>query len=170
MVERMVLESLAGTEKTKLDIVHDTHLDPGVVENILSSFLEREYVIFANNLYALNKKYVETWQAQLIQTEERREEVRELLSSLANEYFHSLGFANSFTRISPVTLKIRKVWADESEALMLMAMLQKLEQFVKELEGKNKKTFKDRPIAQKQVIVWGQAGYGSLALQSLDVI
>ena len=170
MVERMVLESLAGAERSREAIIEDTQLAAPVVDNILASLVERDYVIVDDKYYRLNQRYVQEWQAKLVQTEIHREEVREMLTSLVNEYFRTIMLAGNSNASSPATLKIRKFWVDEAEALILSCMLTRLEKFVRDLERKNEKKSKNRLLAKKQVIVWGQADYGSLAKESLEVI
>lgn len=168
VVERMVLESLSRKPKNLQEIILDTGLDEALLKNIVPFFLMENMVRYEKGIYSLNMKESEKWMDKINQREHLKEEVKELFTSLVNQYFNEMKAKEE--KLSEVDLKVRKVWLTSSEEKILNSYIKNIESFIKSIEEDRKRQPVKERLCEKKVFIWGQSDYSHLARGVLEAV
>lgn len=166
VVERMVLESLSRKARNLQEIMIDTGLGEDLLKNIIPFFLMENMVRYERGIYSLNMKENQKWLEKINKREHLKEEVRELFTSLINQYFNEMKLEEN----KNVNLKVRKVWLNPSEEKILNSYVKSIESFIKNIEDDRKRKPVQERLCEKKVFIWGQTDYSHLARGVLEAV
>lgn len=166
VVERMVLESLSRKAKNLQEIIMDTGLEEGLLKNIIPFFLMENMVRYERGIYSLNMKENHKWMDKINQREHLKAEVKELFTSLVNQYFNEM----KVEKTNEVELKVQKVWLTPSEEKILNSYVKNIESFIKNIEDDRKRKPVQERLCEKKVFIWGQSDYSHLARGVLEAV
>lgn len=158
MTERLVVESLAKGEKSLNDLHHDTAIAYGLLNNIIVQLQFKEVLSYEKGKYYLKK---ESFSNSSSQRESFQLELKELFMSLLNQYFEDDRTA---------TLRVQKVWMNDSEEKIFHSYLINMEKFLSDLQKNQYHKASTLTTKDKKVVVWGHANYSQLIEQTLKAI
>lgn len=166
MLERIVIESLGKKEKNIFELSLDTNLDQIVLLNIMPQLLLKNIVKYHRGIYTLSTDNIKSWNETINCTENIKAEVRELFTSMVNEFF-----ADDIKKKEEYKeLKIKKIWLTSDEEKVLKNHLLSLDNFFKQIQSNRKKfPIKERTHEQK-VVFWGVSEYGKLLEGILEAV
>lgn len=150
IIERFVIESLNKRERTLHELVKDTGLEIGIVKNILSNLKMRNIICFKDSVYSLNLQTKDRWLNQINSSQNRCEEIKELFTSLVNEYFNK--------EQREAELKYKKVFLTKQEEAVLGIYLDKVDSYLNEISKKKRV----KNTKEQKIFVWGSANYGKM--------
>ena len=87
IIERIIIESLSKKERNMQEIVHDTNLDQALLLNVLPNLLMKNMVRYTRGTYSIEKENCFQWLKEINETDNIKEEAKELFISLVNQYF-----------------------------------------------------------------------------------
>ena len=131
-MKRIILESLKEKPRPLANIIKDTGLDERIVLNTLRLLLDSNIVQHNPSGFCID---FQTF-SQL--SGDEREEVKELMSRIVDQYFEQ--------KDSSISLK--KVWMTEEDEKIFQNMLEGIERFLGELKIYNQNL--DRPLGEKK--------------------
>lgn len=168
IVERIVLEALNMRKLSSNELASDTGLDLMLVENILANFVNNKVILYKQGHYRLNEFTRQKWLASFNSQSHVKDEARELFVSLVNQYYKELNLNGKSKHL----LNLRKISFNPEELLVFNAYLEKMEQFIKSVEKKERicSVDKKNKTGEKKVIIWGYGDYSSLVNCTLDAI
>ena len=155
VVERIVLECLEKSSRDLGQIQEDTGLGYKFLVNILSYLIERGMVKYENSQYCLNLDQKKDWIHHLQDQSSIKEEVKELFSSLVNEYYRE-------ELKQKTSLNVQKIWLTEKEKRSLDFKLQDINDFIHKIKNNRKFYPEKEKTREKQVLIWGISPYQSL--------
>ena len=155
LVERIVIESISRKEKNIYELVNDTNLDQEILLNIIPNLLMRNLINYHRGIYSIDKESSMKWLETINQKNNIKEEVKELFTSLVNEYFVQ-------NKITSSQLKVQKVWLTSDEEMILKSHLATIESFFREVKNDRKiNPIREKTFEQK-VLIWGFSNYSDL--------
>jgi len=166
VVERMVLESLSRKGKNIYEMALDTGLDESLLKNIVPFFLMQNIVLYDKGIYSLNAIQNEKWIENINKREHLKEEVKELFTSLVNQYFSETKREEE----SEVELKVQKIWLTSSEEKIINSYLKNIENYIKNIEDERTRKPVQERLCEKKVYIWGQSAYSHLVNGAIDAI
>lgn len=158
LVERLILESLSHAPKNLYQLTKDTSLDSLIVTNIISSFLNKSYVIFINGRFELTPQFYQKNLPYINREKQKLHELKSLMRSMINCLKRN-------NQNSNIQFKIKKHWLTQREFTILQSHLKVIECFFIDIE-KEHKIKKHVPQQQyttdKKVVFWGVCDYKDL--------
>lgn len=161
VVERYILETLGKGAKRFGQIHEETNVDYGLLNNILSELMMENMVSFTQGRYFLNPETQNQWLPLINSSQAVGEEVRELFSTLVNDYFE---------KQSDVALKVQKISMTAKEEKIFQSYLINLEKFIEDVKMERAKNPFESKLQEQKVIVWGHAGYSQLVQNTLKAV
>ncbi len=155
VVERIVLECLEKYPQRFFAIQKDTGLNHNLLINVLSILLMRGMIHFKNSEYSLNLSKKPNWVNNINDKTFVKVELKELFSSLVNEYYKK-------EKSSDVSLNIQKIWLTKEERKKLQSKLEDIKCFIKRIENKRKFYPQNEITKEKQILIWGASPYHTL--------
>ena len=152
VVERIVLECLEKYPQRFFSIQRDTGLNHNLLINVLSILLMRGMIHFKNSEYSLNLSKKDDWVNNVNDKTFLKVELKELFSSLVNEYYKK-------TKNKDVSLNVQKVWLTREERKKLQAKLEEIKFFLRRIENKRKFYPQNEITKEKQILIWGASPY-----------
>jgi len=163
LVERIIIESLAKKEKNVFELEIDTNLDQALLLNILPNLLMKNLVRYQRGIYSIDKEKSLLWLDTINERENIKEEVKELFTSLVNEYFK-----DDLKKSSE--LKVQKIWLTRDEELILKGHLNTLESFFSSVRESRKSRPQKEKTAEQKVVVWGLSNYQDIVQGVLEAV
>lgn len=161
VVERMVLESLIKGDKTITQIALDTKIQKRVLTNILANCLSNGFISFRKGFYSLNNKTKLEWLPAINKKDHVKEEVKELFSSLTNNYFSK--------EKNNAQLKMQKLSMTKDEEVIFKSLIYNIEFFISSIKSDRSR----RPIKEKTcdqtIIFWGHSNYAEVVKSTLSL-
>lgn len=151
VVERIILESIEKGRATLEEICTDTGLSIAIVNDIVSRFIEENYLISKSKKIEINRSNKE-WLNSLRNKKAAAYEVKELFQSIVkNKIDEDHG-----------TLKLQKVSLNANELWLFEEKLRELEQFINSIKERRKMFPTKELTKDKKVIIWAAASYGEI--------
>ncbi len=166
LIERMIVESLLKKDRNVYELAIDTGLNEALLLNVIPNLLMKNILHYGRGIYKINRKDSEVWLAELGKIESVKEEVRELFTSLLNQFFaEDLKKMNSDT-----SLKVQKMWLNDKEQVILNSHLKNLDLFFAGVKDKRKGHYLPAKTHEEKVVIWGMSSYSELLEGSLRAI
>jgi predicted transcriptional regulator len=150
LLERAVLESVAGGNNSLVEVAIDCQLDESITRTILSRLIKRGLICF-DGTYKILKNDIAY--VNINRTEARQAEVNELVETLVNSYFDQSG----------TLLKVQKVALNAKEEKIFNSLLNSLEIFIRDIQKEKRKV----KTSDQKVVLWGATNYGELISSTL---
>lgn len=171
IVERIVVESLSKKEKNISEIEIDTRLTHDLLLNILSGLILQGIIRYKGGIYSLAKENSFLWLKQINERNVLKEEVKELFTSLVNQYFKSDFAKSEQIKLDQLTqLKIQKMWLTPDEEMVLKSHMATLDGFFQGIKDARKKSPEKEKICEQRVVIWGVSTYADLIDGTLKAI
>ncbi len=163
IVERMVLECLEKRSRNLAEIQEDTGLSYQLLINVLSLLLARGMVNYQKSEYSLNLAKKSDWFDQVKDENSIKAELKELFSSLVNQYYQ-----REWSR--ETSLNIQKIWLTKEEKKALDLKLKEINSFINKIKSIRKARPEKERTKEKQVLIWGTSSYHSLVDSILNAV
>lgn len=156
IVERMVIESLGKKDRNIKELEFDTGLSHALLLNVLPSLIMKNIVQYAKGQYMIDQSKSAVWSKEINDVDNVKEEVKELFTSLVNQYF------KKETKKELQDLKVKKVWLSRDEVMVLNSHLANLESFFHSIRQERKLKPQIEKTHEQRVVVWGFSQYSDL--------
>jgi DNA-binding IscR family transcriptional regulator len=164
IIERIVLESLEKKSKNLEEIHEDTKLDTNLIKSILSHLINKGIVsMISGGQFELNKKNQKNWIKEINNKKAVSFELKELFSSLVNNYFKE-------EVKQTAQLKMKKVYLTKSEKDALDQKFKEIDQFLAQIANERQRLPRKEVTAEKQVLIWGHSPYKALVDEQLEAV
>jgi len=163
ILERMIIESLSKKEKNIMELIHDTNLDQRILLNLLPSMILKKYLNYNRGQYSLNKENALLWKDTINSKENVKEEVKELFSTLVNQYFKE----EIPEQGGHQQLKVQKVNLTKDELTTLKSHLLSIENFISDVRRRRLSKPTGEKTFEQKVLIMGYAPYDDLTRELL---
>jgi len=163
LVERIILESLAKKEKNVFELEVDTQLNQALLMNILPNLLMKNVIKYQRGIYSIDKENSLQWLNTINDKNNIKMEVKELFTSLVNEYFKDDLRKNA-------EVKVQKIWLTKDEEKVLKGHLLTLESFFVSVRENRKLKPQKEKTAEQKVVVWGLSNYQDIVRGVLEAV
>jgi hypothetical protein len=159
MIERIVIESLSKKEKNIKELEFDTNLNHGLLLNVLPNLLMKNILRYKMGIYSLEMANNSIWLSDINRQENVKEEVKEMFTSLVNQYFEKDTMKNSETRTH---FKVQKMWLTKDEEMVLKSHMAVLEGFFLGVKEARRSQPQKEKTCEQRVVIWGFSQYSDL--------
>ena len=163
MIERLVIESLSKKAKNLKELEIDTNLSHALLLNLIPNLLMNNLVTYSKGIYSIDKENCFAWLSEVNQTDNLKEEAREIFNSLVNQYF-----AREVQK--KAELKIQKVFLTADEEKVLRSHVINLENFFKGIKEARRSKPVNEKTCEQRVVVWGLTNYSDLVTGFLHAV
>ena len=118
--------------------------------------------------YCLDKEKSFQWLSEVNKDDHVKEEVKELFTSLVNQYFAKEKEMKKLE--SRPQLKIKKVWLTKEEEVILRSHMAVLESFFAGIKESRKMKAQREKTYEQRVVIWGLSQYSDLIEGSLKAV
>lgn len=167
IIERIIVESLSKKERNMQEIIVDTNLDHSLLLNVLPNLLMKNMIRYKRGIYSIDKENCFQWLTQVNQTDNVKEEAKELFISLVNQYFQK---DDEKKQALPPQLKIQKMWLTEGEEMVLRSHMAGLEAFFTGVKASRKTKPQREKTCEQRVVIWGLSQYSDLVEGVLQAV
>lgn len=163
IIERIVLESLEKRSKGLKELHEDTKLDQNLVKNILNHLINRGIVKMESGLFRIDRQNSDNWLHLVNDKKAVRLELKELFSSLVNNYFNE-------EMEKKTQLKMKKVFLTKKEQETLNTKFKEIDSFLAQIATDRQRRPLREVTADKQVLIWGHSPYKDLVDEQLEAV
>jgi hypothetical protein len=151
LVERAVLESLAGGSKNLLALHEDTGLSMGPLNNIVGHLLHKKLIQSKQNDFSLDWNKWQLLSQELQSYQNVKEEIKESLIGLVD--------CATFDQPKDFPIVYKKVWLDPVEKKCFNSLAKELNGL---LENAQKKKTEKNILGQQELVFFAHASYGAV--------
>ncbi len=167
MIERIVIESLSKKEKNIQELEIDTNLSHSLLLNILPNLLMRNMIRYLRGTYSIDKESALKWLSEVNSKENIKEEVKELFTSLVNQYFKK--DLDKQKSLGP-QLKMQKMWLTRDEDILLKSHMAGLESFFTSVKQARTQNPQREKTCEQRIVIWGLSQYSDLVDGALRAV
>jgi len=164
-VDRMVLESISRKNGSIMEICNDTKLSIRIIQNTIFNLRYKNIVSFDGVKYFINRETSAKWKKEINSNNYVKEEVKDLFSSLVNNYFENSAVTNEETNF-----KMKKVWLSDEEDRIFQTLLGNIKSFFDGVQEKRKENNLGQSLSKQKVVFWGHSNYLELVEGVLESI
>jgi predicted transcriptional regulator len=164
VIERIVLESLEKRGKELFELVKDTKLDQNLLKNVLSHLINKGIIKRQDKgVFVLNNETKSRWLSEINNRSSVGHELKELFSSLVNNFFKE--------EVKKRTnLNMKKVYLTSKERDALDQKFKEIDQFLAQIAIERQRLPLKEITADKQVLFWGRSIYKDLVDEQLEAV